>query len=101
MKNKNPTERTMPIVHPALPVVVRMNGTCEEFDIDSTSLKKRNGWSDVVVTRWPDDSFTVNSRTCRPGKDVHRHRTNNCALTSEQTEVIRYILSVDFQKEKK
>ncbi len=100
MEKRKSAERTMPIVHPAQPVVVRMNGACEEFDINLTSLKKRNGWSDVVVTRGFDDSFTVNSRTCRPGKDARHHRTNNCALTSEQTEVIRYILSINFQKEK-
>ncbi len=89
-------KKSMPAISPGKPIVVRMNGECEEFNINLTSLRKRKRLSDIIVTRWFDDSLSIESRTCCPGTDASRRRTNDSSLTPQQTEVLRHILNSQF-----
>ena len=86
-------------IEPGQPVMVRMNGKCENFNINYFVLKKRNGFSDVVITRWADDTISIDTRTCCVRKDNAGKRTNDCTLTTQQTAVLRYILSINFHKQ--
>lgn len=90
----------LPKVKPDVPVLVRMNGKCEDFDIFQTSLRKKNGFSDVVVVRFRDGSLSIESRACNGGTDSRRKRMNTCTLTIEQAEVVRYIQNCKFEKAK-
>ena len=89
----------IPII-PGQPVVIRMNGKCEEFNYP-VSLKKRDKWSDVVVTCWQNGSVNIESRTCNVGKEGSGKRTNTCTLTSEQEKIIFCMKEVCNEKPKK
>ncbi len=100
MENKNSAASTIatPKVLPGEPVVVRMNGRIDEYDISVTVLRKKSGWSDIIVTRGQDGSLNINSRKRCVEKDARHHLQNNCSLTPEQTRALIYILDVDFSQ---
>jgi len=93
----------MPEIKPGKPIVIRMSGKWEEFNINTTILRKRKWHSDVMVTRWYDNSIAIASRTCSTC-DIHWDNrgegVNRCRLTPVQMKVVNYILNYDFDKGK-
>jgi len=94
-------EKIMPEIQPGIRIIIRMNGDWEWPD-GNVKLRKRNAWSDIIVTTCRDGSFGIASRICNAMKDAAGKRMNDCALTIEQTRMLNYVLveanSVNLQK---
>lgn len=90
----------MPELCPGEPVVIRMNGQWEEYIFNTSVLKHENWRSDVVITRWFDNSVAIRSIGSHAANRNRFDGSNICHLTPAQIKVVNHIINFDFDKEK-
>jgi len=80
---------------PEKPVVIRMDGKCEEFKIGISSLAKKGRESDIIVELLPNGSIAITSRIVKD-KDPSGKQLNVCSLTISQLQQLIVYLNQIF-----
>ena len=91
-RGKN-TPLQMPKVVPGMKILIKTDGSCEDYD-DKTAelLGKDDGHGNLILRMRPDGAVDWYSQVNEDGKDARKRIKNHFLSTPEQTKVIRHIL---------